>query len=129
MSEVSFTRKRGAQFKLSAERKSQLRSLSDEEALRNAAADADNPPIGAERLAKMAAAREVRRIREKTGLSQAEFAAQFRISIGRLRDFEQARSQPDMAMLAFLKIIEAHRELAEQTLRTIEAEGLTPEYA
>ncbi len=129
MTEVSFTRKRGAQLRLPPERKSQLRALSDEDALRNAVGDRDNPPVSAERLAKMAAAREVRRIREKTGLSQAEFAARFRISIGRLRDYEQARSQPDIAMLAFLKMIDAHRELAEEALRSVEAEGLTPESA
>jgi DNA-binding transcriptional regulator YiaG len=47
-------------------------------------------------------AREVRLIREKTGLSQPPFAARFHIGLARLRDFEPARSEPDFIVRVFL---------------------------
>lgn len=129
MSEASFTRKRGAPFRMSEERRAELRKIQEPEAFAGAQADADNPPIGAVRLAKMVVAREVRRIREATGMSQADFAARFRISLGRLRDYEQARSEPGVPELVFLRLIAEHRDIAEQVLQSLEAEGLSPEYA
>ena len=43
-------------------------------------------------------ARLVRKTRTKLGLSQVEFAARFRVPVGTLRDWEQARATaPDFA--------------------------------
>jgi len=47
-----------------------------------------------EQLKRMALAREVRLIREKTGLSQPQ-SLPVPHRLARLRDFEQARSEPD----------------------------------
>ncbi|MEM1139988.1 MAG: helix-turn-helix domain-containing protein, partial [Pseudomonadota bacterium] len=44
-------------------------------------------------------------IRRALRLTQEEFAAQFQISIGTLRDWEQNRYEPDGAAKAYLKVI------------------------
>jgi len=77
----------------------------------------------------MAIAREVRLIREHSGLSQADFAERFRISLGRLRDYEQARSQPDVPVLALLRLLKEDRETAERLVRELESQGLAREPA
>jgi DNA-binding transcriptional regulator YiaG len=94
MSETFFTRKRGAPSRLSDKERVRLKNVSDAEAEARASKDPDNPPLNEEQLKRMVLAREVRLIREKTGLSQPQFAARFHIGLARLRDFEQARSEP-----------------------------------
>ena len=44
-------------------------------------------------------------MRRALGLSQEEFAGQFQIPIGTLRDWEQGRVEPDQAARAYLKVI------------------------
>lgn len=44
-------------------------------------------------------------IRRMLKLSQEEFAEQFQIPIGTLRDWEQRRKEPDAAARAYLKVI------------------------
>ena len=44
-------------------------------------------------------------IRRAFDLSQEEFAAQFHIPIGTLRDWEQGRKEPDAAAKAYLRVI------------------------
>jgi len=105
MTQVSFTRKRGQAAKLSAETIRALDGRSDEANEAAALSDPDNPPISEERLNRMAIAREVRRIRESAGLSQMQFATTYRIAVGRLRDWEQGRSSPDLPLFVFLRMI------------------------
>jgi putative transcriptional regulator len=84
--------------------------------------DVDNPPLGHAELAHMRVAREVRRIRERTGLSQPQFAALCRIGLGRLRDFEQARSLPDLLVMVFCRLIDEDPRRAETLTRAVEGE-------
>jgi putative transcriptional regulator len=129
MNDKFFTRKRGASPRLSEESRARLAALSEAEIEASAQADEANPPVPVDRLRKMAIAREVRLTRERLGLSQADFAARFRISLGRLRDYEQARTQPDIPVLAFLRLLNEDRETAERLVRELEAQGLAREYA
>lgn len=129
MTEKIFTRKRAGRPNLSDETRARLAALSEAEVETGAQTDKGNPPVPADRLRKMAIAREVRLIRERLGLSQADFAARFRISLGRLRDYEQARTQPDLPVLAFLRLLNEDRATAERLVREIEAQGLAREYA
>jgi putative transcriptional regulator len=129
MNDTYFTRKRGASPGLSDERRAALAALSDAEIEAGAHADEANPPVSTDRLRKMAIAREVRLIREHSGLSQADFAARFRISLGRLRDYEQARTQPDVPVLAFLRLLKEDSKTAERLVRELEAQGLARESA
>jgi len=49
---------------------------------------------------------DVRGIRRSQGLTQAEFAARYGFTLGRLRDWEQGRTEPDPTSRILLKVIE-----------------------
>lgn len=83
----------------------------------------DNPPLTGRQLDRMALAREVRLVREKTGLSQPQFAARFHIGLARLRDFEQARSEPDFVIRVFLRMILEDPSKADRLVKLVERES------
>ena len=62
------------------------------EAEKHAAAvsDPDNPPLTEEDMRRMKRTPRAKIIRRALGLTQEEFAARYRISIGTLRDWEEA---------------------------------------
>ena len=123
MSNTSFTRKRGATFQFSDKERKRLKTVSNAKAEAHASADPDNPPMNEQQLNRMALAREVRLIREKTGLSQPQFAARFRIGLARLRDFEQARSEPDFVVRVFLRMISEDPTKADRLVKIVERES------
>lgn len=123
MSKTSFTRKRGATFRFSDKERKRLKNVSNAKAEAQASADPDNPPITEQQLSRMALAREVRLIREKTGLSQPQFAARFHIGLARLRDFEQARSEPDFVVRVFLRMILEDPTKADRLVKIVERES------
>jgi putative transcriptional regulator len=123
MSETFFTRKRGSPSHLSDKERARLKNVSDAEAEARALKDPDNPPLNDEQLKRMALAREVRLIREKTGLSQPQFAARFHIGLARLRDFEQARSEPDFIVRVFLRMIHDDPAKADRLVRSVARQG------
>ena len=49
---------------------------------------------------------DVRALRSKLGLSQAEFASQYGISLRTLQEWEQGRTSPDSTVRAYLTVIE-----------------------
>ena len=55
-------------------------------------------------------AAKVKSIRTSLGFTQEEFADRYSITIGRLRDWEQGRTQPDKAMQAYLLSLTAMSE-------------------
>jgi putative transcriptional regulator len=73
-----------------------------EEAVRD---DPDAAPIGFFRQAGFLPIPNVRKLRERLGLTQEAFAAAYRIPIGTLRDWEQRRKLPDATARAFLTVI------------------------
>lgn len=70
-----------------------------------ALADPDAQPLSPERIKRMRRTPQVRVIRRALGLSQEDFSARFRIPLGTLRDWEQARKDPDSAARAYLMVI------------------------
>jgi putative transcriptional regulator len=70
-----------------------------------AMSDPDALPLTDEDLERMKRTPRVRVIRRAFRLSQEEFADQFRIPIGTLRDWEQGRKEPDAAARAYLRVI------------------------
>jgi hypothetical protein len=66
MTETSFTRKRDAPSRLSDKERARLKNVSDADAETRALKDPDNLPVNGEQLKRMALAREIRLIREKT---------------------------------------------------------------
>ena len=58
-----------------------------------------------------------KRLREKLGLTQEEFAATYRIPVGTLRDWEQARKNPDATARAYLTVIARNPKAVAEWLR------------
>jgi putative transcriptional regulator len=63
--------------------------------------DAEDFDVTVEALDRGQRARMIRKTRTGLGLSQSEFASRFRVPVGTLRDWEQARvTAPDFAAKA-----------------------------
>jgi putative transcriptional regulator len=124
MSRTSFTREGGRPFRFSPQERARLQGLTDAQVQAGAGSDADNPELTEAELRRMQVAREVRRIRERTGLSQPQFAARYRIGLGRIRDFEQARSEPDLIVRIFYRLIDEDPQRAETLVKAIEEEDV-----
>ncbi|MCJ2134494.1 helix-turn-helix domain-containing protein [Methylobacterium sp. J-026] len=79
-------------------------------------ADAEDFDTTAEALDRGQRARLIRRTRTGLGLSQSEFASRFRVPIGTLRDWEQARTAaPDFA-IAYVRVIGQHPEMVAKAV-------------
>jgi len=60
---------------------------------------------------------DVREVRIKMGLSQAQFANKFGFPPATLRNWEQGRSRPDAPTRVLLAVIAKHPEAVEDVLR------------
>ena len=61
---------------------------------------------------------DVKAVREKSGLSQVQFADRYGFNPRTLQDWEQGRARPDAAVLAYLKVIEQNPGAVQAALRT-----------
>jgi putative transcriptional regulator len=91
-------------------------AMTDEEIEAAVRSDPDARLSTPEQLARMRRVPFAKHVRWKVGLSQSEFARRFQIPIGTLRDWEQWRSEPDQAALAYLKVIAADARFVERAL-------------
>lgn len=67
--------------------------------------DEEDFDVSAGALDRAQRARLIRTTRDALGLSQSEFASRFRVPVGTLRDWEQARTTaPDFAV-AYMRVI------------------------
>ena len=88
-----------------------VNARTEEELYAAALADPDAQPIppgSEEELAKLGLKKlvNVKRLRDRLGLTQDEFAARYRIPVGTLRDWEQGRKRPDAPARAYLTVID-----------------------
>jgi putative transcriptional regulator len=60
----------------------------------------------------------IHRVRWHTGLSQADFAAAYRIGLDHLRELERGLVQPDSALVAYLTVIDRAPEVVSAALTT-----------
>ena len=58
----------------------------------------------------------VKAMRARLRMTQAEFAMRYNLNIARIRDWEQGRSQPDGAVRAYLRVIEREPKAVERAL-------------
>ena len=93
-----------------------VNAMTDEEVLAAAHADPDAQPFDAEALAKMRRVSPVKALRQRLGMTQAEFAEAFGLPISTLRDWEQHRSTPDAPARALLLAIERDPEVMRRLL-------------
>jgi putative transcriptional regulator len=88
-------------------------AMTDEDIAAQIAANPDAAPILTDEEWQAA---HVQTIRRRLNLTQADFARRLRIPLGTVRDWEQARRQPDAPARALLRVLE--RE-PEATLRAL----------
>jgi putative transcriptional regulator len=85
-------------------------ALTEDEVHAAALSDPDAQPLTAELLATMRRVVNVKKLRERLGLTQQAFAEAYGIPVGTLRDWEQRRKNPDAPARAYLEVIEADPE-------------------
>jgi putative transcriptional regulator len=83
--------------------------------------DPDNRPLTDADLTRMKRTPQVKIIRRALKLTQEEFAAQFHIPIGTLRDWEQDRNAPDKAAQAYLRVIAKDPDAVRRALGSLTA--------
>lgn len=74
-------------------------------------ADPEDFDVTAEAMDRARRARLVRTTRTGLHLSQCEFAARFRVPVGTLRDWEQARVTPPDFAVAYVRVIAKHPDI------------------
>ncbi|MBM3216023.1 helix-turn-helix domain-containing protein [Candidatus Poribacteria bacterium] len=103
--------------RLTPEERAELDALTDEEVEERALDDPDNPPMAESERGTFRRVPQVRDIREGLGLSQSEFAEEFGIPVGVIRDWEQRRSFPNQAARSYLRVIARMPEEVRSALR------------
>ena len=93
-----------------------VRAMTDDEVMAAALSDPDAQPLTPEELAKMRRVSPVKVLRQRLGMTQAEFAEAFRLPISTLRDWEQHRSTPDAPARALLRAIDRDPETMRRLL-------------
>jgi putative transcriptional regulator len=93
-----------------------LDAMTDEEFLAAARSDPDAQPLSPQQLAKMRRVSRVKVLRQRLGMTQAEFAQAFHLPITTLRDWEQRRSIPDAPARALLLAIERDPKVMRRLL-------------
>jgi putative transcriptional regulator len=79
-------------------------------------ADVEDFAVTVDALDRGQRARLIRRTRTGLGLSQTEFANRFRVPVGTLRDWEQARATaPDFA-IAYVRVIGRHPDMVAEAV-------------
>jgi putative transcriptional regulator len=82
-----------------------------------ALSDPDAQPLTAADFRRMKRTPETKVIRRALWLTQEEFAAQYRIPLGTLRDWEQGRAEPDQPTRAYLVVIARNPSGVQRALR------------
>ena len=94
----------------------QLEALTDEEVIAAARSDPNAQLLKPEQLTTMRRVARVNVLRQRLGMTQAEFAQAFHLPITTLRDWEQRRSTPDAPARALLLAIERNPEVMRRLL-------------
>ena len=81
-------------------------AMTDDEVLAAALSDPDAQPLTPEQLADMRRVSPVKVLRQRLGMTLAEFAKAFRLPAETVRDWEQHRTTPDAPAHALLLAIE-----------------------
>jgi putative transcriptional regulator len=82
-----------------------------------AMADPDARPMTDKEWAKAKRVPRIRTLRRALRLTQEEFADQFGVPLGTIRDWEQGRKEPDAAARAYLWVIAREPDVVRKALR------------
>ena len=104
---VTVTRKPGDPLRDTGTDWAKVAALTDEQIHAAALSDPDAQPLPRD-MRGFTKIVNVKKLREKLGMTQEEFASAYRIPLGTLRDWEQRRKFPDAPARAYLLVIEAN---------------------
>jgi putative transcriptional regulator len=104
---------------------SALDAMTDEERHAAAMADPDARPMTEEEWAAAPRVPRTITLRRALRLTQQEFADDYCIPIGTLRDWEQGRKEPDAAAKAYLRVIASEPETVRKALLPRPRPGVT----
>jgi putative transcriptional regulator len=79
-------------------------------------ADAEDFDVTVEAMDRGQRARLIRKTRTALGLSQSEFASRFRVPVGTLRDWEQARATPPDFAIAYVRVIGRYPDMVAKAV-------------
>jgi putative transcriptional regulator len=79
--------------------------------------DPEDRPVSAEGLAKAREGRRIRRLRNRLGLSQSEFAERYGIPLANIRQYEIGRVMPPPAVRAYLAVIAEEPRITAEAYR------------
>ncbi|MGA8111058.1 MAG: helix-turn-helix domain-containing protein, partial [Acidobacteriaceae bacterium] len=91
-------------------------ALTDQQVHAAALSDPDAQPLPRD-MKGLTRIVNVKKLREKLGITQEDFALAYRIPLGTLRDWEQRRKFPDAPARAYLLVIEKNPEAVAAMLR------------
>lgn len=94
-----------------------MRPMTDAEIEAAAKADPDARPMSEDEWRTARRVPRVKTIRRALGLTQEEFAAQYHVPLGTLRDWEQGRTEPDQSARAYLTVIARDPEAVRRALQ------------
>jgi putative transcriptional regulator len=92
-------------------------AMTQEERHVAALSDPDALPASQAQLGRARRAPDIKAIRRGLNLTQEEFATQFELSLGAVRDWEQGSHHPDRAARALLKVIACNPKAVLDALR------------
>jgi putative transcriptional regulator len=79
--------------------------------------DLEDRPVSTEGLAKAQEGRRIRRLRNRLGLSQSEFADRYGIPLANIRQYEIGRVMPPPAVRAYLSVIAEEPRITAEAYR------------
>jgi len=104
---VTVTRKPGDPLRDTGTDWAKVAALTDKQIHAAALSDPDAQPLPRD-MRGFTKIVNVKKLREKLGMTQEEFASAYRIPLGTLRDWEQRRKFPDAPARAYLLVIEGN---------------------
>lgn len=93
-----------------------LYAMTEEEIEVAAMADEENPLLTEAELKKLRRVPNPKEIRKRLHMTQQQFAAQFELPLGTLRDWEQGVREPDSAAKCYLRVIAKNSQAVIQAL-------------
>ena len=113
---ISVDREPGARYRETGTDWAAVEALTDEQIHAAALSDPDTVPAPVYDTPGLHRVVNVKKLRERLGLTQEAFASAYRIPVGTLRDWEQRRKIPDAPARAYLTVIEKNPEAVAEWL-------------
>jgi putative transcriptional regulator len=115
---ISVEREPGDPYRDSGTDWKAVEALTNEEVEQAALSDPDSAPVPVYDTPGLIPGTNPKKLREKLGMTQEEFASSYGIPVGTLRDWEQCRKNPDATARAYLRVIARNPQVVAEWLRS-----------